>query len=129
MDKANHSTPRGQVFTADFIVAVAVLVIGLGMLLQTVELSQREAASARISSLSDPLAQMIVDNASFIAPKYCISPKENCGDLAVFNCTENGGNVFVTRRLVDDPAICNGSFNWNLCGFSQYCEMSVYTCE
>ncbi len=113
---------RGQVFTADFIIAVSILVVGLGAILQSSELSITSAVNrvSITSSLSDPLAAMVVENKSFIAPNmYCINYGNGTtvGPCASFNCDLYGGNTFVTQRLV----ACNSTTN--------SCTLTVSTCQ
>lgn len=113
---------KGQIFTADFVIAVSVLVIGLGAILQSSELGIT-SASNRISissSLSDPLAAMIVENKTFIAPNpYCASYSNGTtfGECTNFNCDFQGGNTFITQRLIPCESATNS------------CTLTVFTCQ
>lgn len=113
---------RGQVFTADFIIAVSILVVGLGALLQSAELSERSAAVRvnTFSSLSDPLAEMIATGKPYLAPtNYCVrySNGTSYASCNTFSCDYFGGNTFLTQRMVT----CTGG--------TGFCLLRVYTCQ
>jgi hypothetical protein len=124
---------RGQLFSVDFILAVAFLVIGLGAVLQTSAAIQQSSASrAQITSdLAVPLSQMIANGEPFIAPStpYCVrwSNQTDAMDnpsCHSFSCGPSGGNIYASQRLIQCynstfvPPALNGT-----------CLMTVYTCE
>ncbi len=114
---------RGQIFTADFIIATSLLVVGLGALLQSTQSAQTSAATRiqTYSGLSDPLAEMIAQNLAYNAPlnnNYCVRWGNGTDSCSGFNCDHWGGNLLATTRL----ARCTGTAGG-------YCLLSVYTCE
>ncbi|MFH1106393.1 MAG: hypothetical protein V1787_00705 [Candidatus Micrarchaeota archaeon] len=107
---------RAQVFSIDFVVATTILLLGLGIALQTVDLVQKDA---------DTYANMQTNNAETVAEglmrsvegfanhsPYCFRYSNGTSTCGGFSCAFN---TFTATRLVN----CEGAV----------CSMEVRTCE
>lgn len=110
---------RAQLFSMDFVIAVAVLAAGIGLLMQSHEFAFRN--QALLADAQSNAAQSIAD--AFVAgvelsaaPDHCVSYSNGSTDCQGFSCPKN---VFVGRRL----ALCEGEL-----GGQNACLMEVRAC-
>jgi len=93
---------RGQVFTADFLVACAVVVLLLGITLHSSEMVLRGASSraAAVGSAPQLLAAGLSGEIPIVSNNspYCFSISNGSGNCASFSCPNRV--VFSSRRLV-----------------------------
>ncbi|MBU1197798.1 hypothetical protein KJ765_04795 [Candidatus Micrarchaeota archaeon] len=111
---------KGQVFSIDFVLAIAVLSLSLGIALQMVDLSQKSADS--YAELQTNQAEMIAMNITNptngfnSATPYCRRYSNGTDGCLIFQCVER---TFVAQRLVE----CGPS------GSQGPCLLEVRTCE
>lgn len=127
---------RGQLFTADVIIAVAILAVGLGAILQHAEIVSREASDRiLLSSPQAPaLAEAIASKQPLIPFHHCAKyivdssgttngtdacSDASCSSCATFDLTCSGGRVFVSQRLT----------NCTITGVESACELEVHSCQ
>ncbi len=115
---------RGQIFSIDFVLAIAILSLALAIALQTVDLAQRNAGI--YARLQTDNAEMIAQNytngtAGFVpATAYCVAYRgdhnttDQCNAVN-FQCASN---TFVFRRLIE----CQSPVK-------EPCLLEVRTCE
>jgi hypothetical protein len=110
---------RAQVFTADFLVSCAVLLLIMGLSLNSSEVVLRGALSNALDQggPAEAVAAKLAagQGASNYSP-YCFSLSNGSGNCASFSCAD--GKVLVARRLV----ACNGS------GYGGACALEVRQC-
>jgi hypothetical protein len=107
---------KGQLFTMDFMVAVAMLTAGIGFTLQLNELVHRNASlqAELVSNNADVIAEAFALNRTLSAPvNFCRYYGNGTTDCTSFSCAKN---IFSARRLVP----CIGS---------SVCLLEVRTCE
>lgn len=116
MEKPNftgNNFSRGQLFTADLLVAVAVVVLVLGITLHTSEALTRGVFKQADLSASAPqaIAQGIVAGQPFHLnySSYCLHYSNGTGNCSSIGCPS--GNLLGSRRLVN----CTDSSAGNNC--------------
>ncbi len=125
---------RGQLFSTDLIIAVAILAVALGAVMQHTEFTQREAADRiEYSSPRAPvLAEAIAYKRSFIRIPHCAKysndteacsgvtcTPDTCAQFDSSVCPGYGGRVFVSQRLT----------NCTVSGSESFCLLEVHTCQ
>ncbi|GEM_PF-2364598 len=110
---------RGQLFTADLLVAVAVIILVLGVSLHVSEAIQRGVAkqSDLSASSSEEVSEAVVLARPFNLSysKYCLAYSNGTSNCSSISCPS--GDVLGTRRLVN----CTSSTD-------NTCVLSVRAC-
>ena len=91
---------RAQLFSIDFVIAVAVIAAGVGLLMQSHEFAFRNQAllADAQSNAAQSIADAVVAGVELsAAPDYCTSFSNGSTDCQGFSCPKN---VFVGKRLV-----------------------------
>ncbi len=95
---------KGQIFSIDFVLAIAVLSLSLGIALQTMDLAQKNGDV--YAQLHSNQAELIAQNWTYNTRNfsntspYCLQFSNGSGDCSAFACTEN---TFTAQRLVECP--------------------------
>ncbi|MFQ5406324.1 MAG: hypothetical protein ACE5DI_04160 [Candidatus Micrarchaeia archaeon] len=124
---------KGQVFTMDFIIALALLTSIIGIALHTTDFSQRRLSHS--ADLHSNAAAIVLDAnlsskalSALSVSNYCVKTSNNARVYSD-NCTspdffddckrvQKGSNVFSSRRIV----VCET-------GSEEVCVVEVRTCE
>ncbi|MBI5225410.1 hypothetical protein HY989_06080 [Candidatus Micrarchaeota archaeon] len=119
---------KGQMFSIDFVIAMALLTVAIGITIQSLDLFQKRVQSATV--LYTENAELIAQNYTHYAAgfknatPYCISYSNgsefssNCNE---FRYCDLAGNNFTATRIVP----CS----YNFPSISGPCSLTVYTCE
>lgn len=118
---------RGQIFSLDFVIAVAILTVAMGVTLQSVDNFQKRMLFIEQSQTNnaESIAQTFIRNTTGFRATvpYCFQYYNGSGnftgDCAAFSC--GSGSVFTSVRLTS----CKGS------AFAQPypCSLTIMTCS
>lgn len=115
---------RAQIFSIDFVIAMAILTVTIGVTLQTVDLMQKRVQFVESTQTSNPdiIAQNFIAPISGFVPAtpycYMLSNGTNTCDNA-FDC--RNGFTYVSQRLIKCKAATTGAII--------PCVLNIRTCE
>jgi hypothetical protein len=111
---------RGQIFSIDFVIAMAIISLSIGITLQTLDAMQKRALAMEESYTYNPdaIAQnMLFPSQGFSnSTPYCYQFSNGTGNCAGFNCPRS---IYAVTRLTG----CNNGAS------ILACSLSVKTCE
>ncbi len=113
---------KGQIFSIDFVIAVAILTIAIGITLQTVDTFQKRMMiiEQTHTNHADVAAQYFLYNASGFEPAtpYCYVYSNGTGTCSAFSCSKN---TFAATRLT----ACENTAVPTI----EPCAVTIMTCE
>jgi hypothetical protein len=111
---------RGQIFSIDFVIAMAIISLSIGITLQTLDAMQKRALAIEESYTYNPdsIAQNILFPSQGFSnsTSYCYQFSNGSGNCNGFKCP---GSIFAATRLTG----CNNG------AITAACSLSVKTCE
>ncbi|HLC47468.1 MAG TPA: hypothetical protein VJI13_00180 [Candidatus Norongarragalinales archaeon] len=113
---------RAQIFSMDFIIAMAILTVVIGITLQTVDNLQKRVQFIERGQTNNAevIAQTWVKNASGFenATKYCFLYSNRTGNCNAFSCPDPNFMFTATRFVA-----CRAA------GVTTPCTITIRTCE